>query len=63
MQIAELAELKNKKQHLQKKREEMVKAELKRRHRARVNLDQSAVKKGRIEKTKYIEKKQYEVKL
>ena len=38
----------------------MIKAEIKKRQKEKVNLDQSSVKKGHIEKHKYIAKKTYE---
>jgi hypothetical protein len=37
----------------------MIQTEYKRRQKEKVNLDQSAVKKGYIEKTKMIAKKQF----
>lgn len=63
MEVQELAQLKIKKHNLQKRREVLIRNELKKRHKAKVNLDQSAVKQGRIEKTKYIAKKIYETKV
>lgn len=41
----------------------MIQTEYRRRQKEKVNLDQSAVKKGYIEKTKIIAKKQFETKV
>lgn len=54
-----MAKLHLKKRDLQKKRDKMIQDEFKRRQKEKVNLDQSSVKKGHIEKTKYIEKKKF----
>lgn len=59
MEVGELAKLHLKKRDLQKKRDKMIQDEFKRRQKEKVNLDQSSVKKGHIEKTKYIEKKKF----
>ena len=60
MEVGELAKLHAKKQELRGKREGLVQEELRKKRREKVNLDQSAVKKGYIEKHKYIAKRKFE---
>ena len=60
MQVGELAKLHAKKQELRGKRESLIQEELKKKRREKVNLDQSSVKKGYIEKQKIIAKKKIE---
>jgi flagellar basal body rod protein FlgF len=60
MQVGELAKLHAKKQELRSKRESLIQEELKKKRREKVNLDQSSVKKGYIEKQKIIAKKKVE---
>jgi flagellar basal body rod protein FlgF len=60
MEVGELAKLHVKKQELKGKREGLIQAEIKKKRREKVNLDQSSVKKGYIEKHKYIAKKKLE---
>ncbi len=59
MQVADLAKLHSKRQELRGKREALIQEELKKKRREKVNLDQSSVKKGFIEKQKIIAKKQF----
>ena len=60
MQVGELARLHAKKQELRGKRDSLIQEELKKKRREKVNLDQSSVKKGYIEKQKIIAKKLFE---
>lgn len=60
MQVAELAQLHSKRQQLKSKREALIREELKKKRREKVNLDQSSVKKGFIEKQKIIAKKKFD---
>ncbi len=60
MEVGELVKLHNQKRNLLKQLDSLVREEAKRRQKEKVNLDQSAVKKGYIEKHKYIAKKKYE---
>ena len=60
MQVGELVKLHAKKQELRGKRESLIQEELKKKRREKVNLDQSSVKKGYIEKQKIIAKKKIE---
>jgi hypothetical protein len=59
MQVGELARLHAKKQELRGKRESLIHEEIKKKRREKVNLDQSSVKKGFIEKQKIIKKKTF----
>lgn len=60
MEVGELAKLHTKKHELKSKRDGLIQEEIKKKRREKVNLDQSAVKKGYIEKHKHIAKKKFE---
>lgn len=60
MDLNELVKIQQQRKTLGKRREQMVKAELRRRQKDIINVDQSAIKKGFIEKTKIILKKRFE---
>ena len=60
MQVGELSKQLAKKRHMLQKRDQLIQHELKKKERERVNLDQSSIKKGHIEKHKIIAKKTFE---
>jgi flagellar basal body rod protein FlgF len=60
MQVGDLAIIHSKKLELKSKRDSLIHDEFKRKRREKVNLDQSSVKKGYIEKQKIIAKKKFE---
>lgn len=60
MEVAELVKAHAKKKALQKQRDTLIQQELKKKQKEKVNLDQSAVKKGYIEKHKIIAKKKFD---
>lgn len=61
MEVGELVKQNAKKKLLEKQRDSLIKNEVRKRQREKVNMDQSSVKKGYIEKHRIIAKKQFQV--
>lgn len=61
MDIQQVLQARQQKQQLLQKRDKLIKAHIKKKRSDQINLDQSSIKKGFIEKTKIIRKKQFEV--
>lgn len=60
MEVGQLVQAQAKKKALQKQRDALIHQELKKKQKEKINLDQSAIKKGYIEKHKIIAKKKYD---